>query len=94
MEVDRRLVVTDRGMNNLQLGADDVVRRGGVPVDVDRQGLPTDDIICIPMGSDPGSAHLEVAAASHVARPSLEQRQVAAWIARLAVSQIKPDHCL
>lgn len=55
------------------------VERGGVPVDVDREGLPTDTEVVLPVAG--GRSHLRVTAASRVARPNREQRRVAVLLA-------------
>jgi hypothetical protein len=71
------------------LHSDGSVTRAGRIVDVDREGLPTDDVIAIPLprpGSQP--AYFAVIAASHVARPQPEQRQVAALLAHLAAGSL------
>lgn len=55
------------------------VERNGVPVDVDRDGLPTDSEVVLPVPG--GRSHLRVTAASRVARPNREQRRVAVLLA-------------
>lgn len=58
-----------------------VTRRGAV-IDVDRQGLPTDDLVQLEV-SGGGTVHgrFLVSAATRVVRPSVEQRRVAALLA-------------
>ena len=62
---------------------DGSVIRAGVPVDVDRHGLPTDDLITIPGQSGDRNLQFAVSAAGRVARPSAEQRQIAVLLAQL-----------
>jgi hypothetical protein len=51
--------------------------------------LPTDDVIAIPIPCSSRSAHFAVIAASHIARPPAEQRQVAALLAHLAADAVE-----
>jgi K+-sensing histidine kinase KdpD len=68
---------------------DGSVTRAGRAIDVDSAGLPTDDIIAIPLARRDGSSgYLAVTAATHVARPRAEQRQVAALLAHLAAGSL------
>lgn len=70
---DRRIYVLDH---------DGHLTRDGKVVDVDRGGLPTDDYIAVPVQRNAETlGHFLVSAASHVAHPSREQRQVAALLA-------------
>ena len=55
------------------------VERNGVPLDVDRDGLPTDSEVVLPVRG--GRSHLRITAASRVARPNREQRRVAVLLA-------------
>jgi hypothetical protein len=58
-------------------------------MDVEKDGLPTDDVIAIPVpGRAARSGYFAVTAATHVARPRTEQRQVAALLARLAAGAL------
>ena len=58
-------------------------------MDVDTDGLPTDDVIAIPVPSpEDRPAYFAVIAATHVARPRAEQRQVAALLAHLAAQSL------
>ena len=58
-------------------------------MDVDTDGLPTDDVIAIPVPSpEDRPAYFAVTAATHVARPRAEQRQVAALLAHLAAGSL------
>ncbi len=84
-----RLVLDEGRLPDTVLHGDGSVTRAGRIIDVDREGLPTDDVIAIPVprpGSPP--AYLAVTAASHVARPQPEQRQVAALLAHLAAGSL------
>lgn len=59
-----------------------VVTRGDHTVDVDRQGLPSDEYVAVPVRR--GSrvvGHFLVTASTHVAHPSREQRRVAVLLA-------------
>ena len=58
------------------------VSRRARPVDVDRDGLPTDDstVLTVTRGRDV-LGHYLITAASDIARPSLEQRRVAVLLA-------------
>jgi GAF domain-containing protein len=64
------------------LDHDGVLTRGGHVVDVDREGLPTDEYVALPVFR--GSrvvGHFLVTASTRVCYPSLEQRQVAVLLA-------------
>lgn len=90
---DRCRVVRGGPSRATTLHADGTLTRGDEVVDVDRRGLPTDDVIVLPVeGAGAASFRFEVSAASQVARPSLEQRQVAALIARLAGAGLPAVH--
>ncbi|GAA4557772.1 DUF4118 domain-containing protein [Pseudonocardia xishanensis] len=58
---------------------DGSVTWNGHPVDVDRDGLPTMDVIELPARD--GAGVFRLVAATHVARPTLEQRRVAVTLA-------------
>jgi hypothetical protein len=61
---------------------DGSVERDGEPVSVEREGLPTDVEICLPVpGAGGSSGHFRLIAASRVLRPGLEQRRVAVLLA-------------
>jgi K+-sensing histidine kinase KdpD len=64
------------------LGRDGNLTRAGHSMDVDHGGLPTDTEIMLPVtdGSQPVGA-FRLVAATHVARPTQQQRQVAALFA-------------
>ncbi|BAK35832.1 hypothetical protein MLP_28180 [Microlunatus phosphovorus NM-1] len=64
------------------LQPDGSLTRRGQPVDVDRSGLPTDTEIWLPAGGGQGqTGGFRLVAATHVARPTHQQRQVAAVLA-------------
>ncbi|MCE0763238.1 PAS domain-containing sensor histidine kinase [Pseudonocardia kujensis] len=62
-----------------QLHPDGAVTWRGGPVDVDRDGLPTMDVVELPARR--GDGLFLLTAATRVRRPSLEQRQIAASLA-------------
>jgi K+-sensing histidine kinase KdpD len=83
-----RLVLGER-LPTTVLHSDGSVTRAGRAMDVDTDGLPTDDVIAIPVprpGASP--SYFAVIAATHVARPRAEQRQVAALLAHLAAGSL------
>ncbi len=58
------------------------VTRRGRDIDVDRNGLPTDDdIALVVMGGDDTLGYFLLTSASSIARPTLEQRKVAILLA-------------
>jgi hypothetical protein len=68
-----------------RLQRDGSVTRGGHPVDVDRSGLPTDDVLELPLERGGlATGRFVVVAASQVVWPTLEQRQVAVVLADIA----------
>ncbi len=61
---------------------DGSLTRGGCPLRADRDGLPTDSTIVLPLRTaDGGGAHFVVVAATRIVRPTAEQRRVAALLA-------------
>ena len=83
-----RLVLGER-MPMTVLHSDGSVTRAGRVMDVDTDGLPTDDVIAIPVPRpEAGPGYFAVIAATHVARPRPEQRQVAALLAHLAAGSL------
>ncbi|MEP7088581.1 MAG: DUF4118 domain-containing protein [Nocardioidaceae bacterium] len=69
------------------LGHDGQVNRGGRTVDVERDGLPTDDDIALLVTrGDVILGHFMLTAAADIARPTLEQRRVAVLLANQAGS--------
>jgi hypothetical protein len=65
-----------------ELRRDGSVTRSGTPLDVRRDGLPVDSETVIPVGGNGDAVGCFVlVAASHTARPSLEQRRIAALLA-------------
>lgn len=86
-----RLVLGER-LPTTVLHDDGSVTRAGRVMDVDSDGLPTDDIIAIPVPRpDHRPGYFAVTAATHVARPRAEQRQVAALLSRLAAGSLALD---
>jgi Domain of unknown function (DUF4118) len=81
------------------LRRDGTVERDGALVAVDRDGLPTDVEIALPVpGPGGGAGHFRLTAASRVLRPGLEQRRVAvlladqcAALADPRLDQVPPD---
>jgi K+-sensing histidine kinase KdpD len=70
-----------------RINHDGSVSRRGVPVEVERDGLPTDDEIALLVrrrGVTCG--HYMITAATHIVRPSLEQRKVAVLLADQAAN--------
>ncbi|NYG06564.1 hypothetical protein BJ986_001051 [Phycicoccus badiiscoriae] len=64
------------------LGRDGTITRGGTRLDVERGGLPVDSIVVLPVRSGAVvSGYFQLTAATHVARPTLDQRRVAALLA-------------
>lgn len=64
------------------LRRDGTVEREGQPVPVEREGLPTDIEVALPVRGAGGSGgHFRIIAASRVARPTLQQRRVAVLLA-------------
>ena len=64
------------------LDHDGGVRRGGHPVNVDRDGLPTDDDIALSVvRAHEVLGHYLITSAAEITRPTLEQRRVAVLLA-------------
>lgn len=64
------------------IGSDGSLTRQGRPVDVDREGLPVHDEVALPVRSAGRSyGAFVLVSATHVARPSREQRRVAVLLA-------------
>lgn len=83
--VSRVRFVPDRPMSRAVMHGNGTVTRSGRPWRVDVDGLPVDDLISLPApGPHHPYAHFEVSAASEWVRPTLEQRQVASLLARIA----------
>jgi K+-sensing histidine kinase KdpD len=64
------------------LGRDGAVTRGGNVLDVDRSGLPTDEVVLLPVhagGRQRG--YFTLTAAARLSRPSVQQRRVAVLLA-------------
>ena len=70
---DERIAVLDR---------EGVLTRGGHEINVDRQGLPVDEYVAVPVQRGTRVlGHFLVTAVSHVAYPSVEQRRIAVLLA-------------
>jgi K+-sensing histidine kinase KdpD len=64
------------------LGRDGTVTRGGSSLDIDRGGLPIDSVVVLPVRTGTVvRGYFQLTAASHVARPSRDQRRVAVLLA-------------
>jgi K+-sensing histidine kinase KdpD len=89
LDADSCRLVFNKPLPPTVLRSDGSVARAGKMMDADRDGLPTDDVIAI-LVPRPGSApaYFAVTAATHVARPRVEERQVAALLAHLAVGSL------
>jgi K+-sensing histidine kinase KdpD len=82
------LVLGER-LPNTVLHNDGSFTRAGRNMDVDTDGLPSDDVIAVPVPRPDGRpGYFAVVAATHVARPRAEQRQVAALLAHLAAGSL------
>jgi Domain of unknown function (DUF4118) len=89
LDADSCRLVLDEPLPATVLHGDGSVTRAGRVLDVARYGLPTDDIIAIPIPcAEPRSAYFALTAASHIARPPAEQRQVAALLGHLAADSV------
>ena len=89
LDADSCQLVLDEPLPATVLHGDGSITRSGRVIDVTRLGLPTDDVIAIPIPCSSRSAHFAVIAASHIARPPAEQRQVAALLAHLAADAVE-----
>ncbi len=88
LEVDRCVFEARarvRGHDHPRLNQDGSVSVGGRTIDVARSGLPTDDVIELPV-ERAGVRHgrFLITAATRISRPTLEQRQVAVTLAALS----------
>ena len=89
LDADSCDLVLDDRLPATVLHGDGSVTRAGRIMDVDTDGLPTDDVIAIPVPTpEDHPAYFAVTAATHVARPRPEQRQVAALLAHLAAQSL------
>ena len=89
LDADSCHLVLDDHLPTTVLHGDGSVTRAGRSIDVDTDGLPTDDVIAIPVPTpDSHPAYFAVIAATHVARPRAEQRQVAALLAHVAAQSL------
>lgn len=82
-------LVLDARLPATVLHEDGSVTRDGRALRVDVEGLPTDDVLAVPVPvpGRPGT-HFAVVASSQVARPTPEQRQVAALLGRLSAGLV------
>jgi len=89
LDADSCRLVLNEPLPATVLHSDGSVTRAGKTVDANRDGLPTDDVIAIPVPRpDSRPAYFAVTAATHVARPRAEQRQVGALLAHLAAGSL------
>ena len=89
LDADGCDLVLDHRLPATVLHGDGSITRASRIMDVDTDGLPTDDVIAIPvLTPDDRPAYFAVTAATHVARPRAEQRQVAALLAHLAAQSL------
>jgi K+-sensing histidine kinase KdpD len=75
------------------MGPDGIVHHRDHLLDVDRSGLPTDTEVWLPVGSADGTelGGFRLVAATHVARPNRQQRQVAALLAEHVASALRQE---
>jgi Domain of unknown function (DUF4118) len=89
LDADSCELVLDDPLPGTVLHGDGSVTRAGRIMDVDTDGLPADDVIAIPAPTpNDRPAYFAVTAATQVARPRAEQRQVAALLAHLAAQSL------
>lgn len=89
LNVDSSRFIIGERLPATVLHDDGGVTRAGRRMDVDSDGLPTDDVIAIPVPRRDGrSSYFSVTAVTHIARPTEEQRQVAALLAHLAAGSL------
>ena len=83
LDLDRCEFVRERTVpGGPLLERDGSVTRGGSSLDVDRGGLPIDSVIILPVRSGAAAhGYFQLTAASHVARPTRDQRRVAVLLA-------------
>lgn len=80
------------GPDDAVVEAGGVVTRGGRPVTVEQSGLPTDAFTAVPVrrrGAVVG--HFRVVTSTHVVRPTVEQRRVAALLADRMAEEAVPQ---
>jgi K+-sensing histidine kinase KdpD len=83
LDLDRcEFVVSPTIPSGPVLQRDGSVTRGGTSLDVERSGLPVDRVVLLPVhsGRTP-RGYFELTSASHVARPTSDQRRVAVLLA-------------
>jgi Domain of unknown function (DUF4118) len=89
LDADSCQLVLGESLPATVLHDDGSVTRIGRVMDIDSGGLPTGDVIAIPLPRRDGiHGYFAVTAATHVARPRAEQRQVAGLLARLAAGSL------
>jgi K+-sensing histidine kinase KdpD len=89
LDADGCRLVLDEPLPATVLHDDGSMTRAGRVMDVDSDGLPTDDVIASPVPLPNGhSGYFAVTAATHVTRPRAEQRQVAGLLAHLAAGSL------
>lgn len=84
-------LVLDEPLPATVLQANGSITRHGRELAVDTDGLPTDDVVAVPVGQRGRSAYFAVVASSQVARPSREERQVAALLGRLSTGLVPAE---
>jgi K+-sensing histidine kinase KdpD len=90
LDADSCRLVLDEALPATVLHDDGSVTRAGRVMDVDSDGLPTDDVIAIPVPlPDRHVGFFGVTAATRVVRPPVEQRQVVALLAHLAAGSLR-----
>ena len=89
LDVDSCRLTLDDHLPATVLHGDASITRAGRTMDVNTDGLSTDDVIAIPVPpADNRPAYFAVTAATHVAQPRPERRQVAAPLVHLAADSI------
>ncbi len=74
------------------VGPDGTLTHRGLVLDVDRTGLPTDTEVWLPVGpADAGLGGFRLVAATHVSRPTRQQRQVAALLAEHVAGALRQE---
>src|SRR6476469_10279720 len=83
LDLDRcEFVASGTGPGGALLERDGTITRGGSQLDADHGGLPVDSIVVLPVRAGVATrGYFSLTAASHVARPSRDQRRVAVLLA-------------
>lgn len=93
LELDRATFVRQWVGGCPELNRDGDVVRGGRHLDVDHAGLPTDTEIMLPIGAgEDRQGAFRMVAATHVARPSRQQRQVAVLLADEVAAALRQEN--